>query len=77
LICEAPLLIGRGFFKLICAVFGTLVLGLSNLTYFTIPGSLELGCNSLLTYAGEKLGFSDFLPVGRVYRFISFKLKDR
>jgi len=77
LICWAPLLIGRGFFKLICAVLGTLVLGLSNLTYFTIPGSLELGCNSLLMYAGEKLGLSDFFAVGRVYRLISFRLKDR
>ena len=77
MICEAPLLIGRGFFKLICAVLGTLVFGLSNLTYFTIPGSLELGYNSLLTYAGEKLGLSVFFTVGRVCRFMSFKLKDR
>lgn len=58
-------------------MLGTLVLGLSNLTYFTIPGSLELGCNSLLMYAGEKLGLSDFFAVGRVYRLISFRLKDR
>jgi len=68
---------GRGFFKLICAVLGILVLGLSNLTYFTIPGSLELGCNSLLAYAGEKLGLSNFFVVVRVCIFISLRLKDR